>query len=106
MGVNSLWKWFSSNGMLEECRGDEANAKVVSSLQDAVLAVDLSGWILQASKQQTLMEMYNLQMCKCLPVLIGRVGPQRKPFQKQLCTETLSLKSVMYKLQLSQCLGG
>eukprot|EP00884_Botryococcus_braunii_P004061 jgi/Botrbrau1/13656/Bobra.0292s0006.1 len=73
MGVNTLWKWFSSNGMLEDYKGDEANAKVVSSLQDAVLAVDLSGWILQASKQHTLMEMYSLQLLQCLPVLFGRV---------------------------------
>jgi hypothetical protein len=78
MGVNTLWKWFSSNGMLENYKGDEANAKVVSSLQDAVLAIDLSGWILQASKQHTLMEMYSLQLLQCLPVLFGRVSPQNQ----------------------------
>lgn len=75
MGVPTLWKWLSSHGLLEECSGEAAHEKVVACLHGSVLAVDLSGWMLQAIKQQNLAGLYDMTISQCLPIIIARVIP-------------------------------
>lgn len=74
MGVSELWTLLKSEGTTTSWSGrDGAHADVVKEVENTAIAIDLSTWILQATSQPNLVEVFQDPECRALIVTFNRV---------------------------------
>jgi hypothetical protein len=75
MGVAALWSLLEKEGVVEHYRGASSDdyAAILQAASDAVVAVDLSPWLLQADQQAALAPHFSREE-RCMKVAFERVG--------------------------------
>ena len=74
MGVSELWTLLKLEGVTTACSGRDGNhSAVVQEVEDTAIAIDLSTWILQATSQPNLVEVFQDPECRALIVTFNRV---------------------------------
>ena len=75
MGVSELWSLLKSVGnVLSISASEGAHATVVQEVQGRAVAVDLSGWVVQATCQPDLAQAFNDHGIQALSVSFNRVS--------------------------------
>ena len=74
MGVSELWSLLKSEGITTSWPGrDGLHAQIVREVENTAIAIDLSTWILQATSQPNLVEVFQDPECRALIVTFNRV---------------------------------
>ncbi|KAK9836481.1 hypothetical protein WJX74_001392 [Apatococcus lobatus] len=75
MGFKEIWNLLRSDGRLVELVGVEDHSQIAKEVEGKVIAVDLSFWVVQASTQPALQEVFrNSPSEACLKVVFERVN--------------------------------
>ena len=75
MGVSELWALLKSVGNVQYLTGNEgAHTAIVQEVQARAVAVDLSGWVVQATCQPDLAQAFNDPDSQALSVSFNRVS--------------------------------
>ena len=75
MGVSELWSLLKSVGNVQSISASEgAHTTIVQELQGRAVAVDLSGWVVQATCQPDLAQAFNDPDSQALSVSFNRVS--------------------------------
>lgn len=76
MGVQNLWKALSKGGAVESLEGNQPghHARIVQAVENKVVAVDLSAWLMQAQSQPALLEHYDSPYARAVKVVFDRVS--------------------------------
>jgi hypothetical protein len=82
MGVVQLWNVLQGEGLVESLSGSvpEEHRRLVDEVDGKVLAVDLSVWIMQATAQTALFELFTPEEAAikvCLERVSSRGGPSK-----------------------------
>lgn len=87
MGVLNLWKALERGGAVEELVGSQAgqHAQIVEALENKVVAVDLSAWLMQAQSQPALLEHLDSPYARAVKVVFDRVRCQKSRILKAFC---------------------
>lgn len=74
MGVSELWSLLKAEGVTTSWSGRTGgHAAVVQEVENTAIAIDLSTWILQATSQPNLVEVFQDPECRALIVTFNRV---------------------------------
>ncbi|MEW5317872.1 MAG: hypothetical protein WDW38_009136 [Sanguina aurantia] len=72
-GVNGLWGVLTDGGAVESLAASSQSAEFLAAVQDKVVAVDLSLWIVQASQSKVLQDKLGLSKTgRCIKVAVER----------------------------------
>lgn len=75
MGVSQLWSLLKSLGNVQSISAsDGAHTTIVQEVQGRAVAVDLSGWVVQATCQPDLAQAFNDPDSQALSVSFNRVS--------------------------------
>ncbi|KAK9866620.1 hypothetical protein WJX84_011606 [Apatococcus fuscideae] len=75
MGFKEIWNLLRSEGWLTELAGVDDHLQIAKEVEGKVIAVDLSFWVVQASTQPALQEVFrNSPSEACLKVVFERVN--------------------------------
>jgi hypothetical protein len=76
MGVSNLWKALDKGGVVSVLNGGHPtdHAEIIQELENKVIAVDLSAWLMQAQGQMALVEHFASPQARCLKVVFDRVS--------------------------------
>ena len=76
MGVQNLWKALSKGGAVEALEGSQPghHARIVEAVENKVVAVDLSAWLMQAQTQPALLEHFDSPYARAVKVVFDRVS--------------------------------
>ena len=75
MGVSELWPLLKAVGVTHMWSGGEGtHAHVMEEVQNKAIALDLSAWIVQATCQPNLAEVFSGPACQALVVSFNRVS--------------------------------
>ncbi|KAF6255043.1 PIN domain-like protein [Scenedesmus sp. NREL 46B-D3] len=72
MGVNNLWKALGSAVQTLEGHNAGQHAEIVDAVENKVVAVDLSAWLMQAQSQPALLEHYDSPYARAAKVVFDR----------------------------------
>ena len=82
MGVSELWQLLKSEGVTSNWSWKTGtHPLIVDEVEATSIAVDLSTWILQATSQPSLVEVYNDPECRAVIVALNRVSLQAPQHQ-------------------------
>lgn len=84
MGVQNLWKVLEKGDAVEKLKGDTQFRQIAAAVENKVVAVDLSAWLMQAQTQPALLANYDSPYARAAKVVFDRVsvpasGQQRLP---------------------------
>lgn len=76
MGNPQLWKYLSQQGAVKKVKGEDCNGhnRMIRELEDKMVAVDLSCWLMQASTNSELAKTINSPASRCAKVVFDKVG--------------------------------
>lgn len=99
MGVLNLWKALERGGAVEELVGSQAgqHAQIVEALENKVVAVDLSAWLMQAQSQPALLEHLDSPYARAVKVVFDRVRCQKSRTFKAFCQQGVREPSVPWQ---------
>ncbi len=75
MGVGTLWKQLAKAGAVHSLDGavPEQHERICAALENRVVAIDLSAWLVQAQTQPALLEHYENAYARATKVVFERV---------------------------------
>ncbi len=73
MGVTNLWKALEKGGAVDSLDGATGHQQIVEAVENKVVAVDLSAWLMQAQSQPALLEHYDSPYARAVKVVFDRV---------------------------------
>lgn len=85
MGVSDLWQLLKSEGVTVSWSSKTGtHPLIVDDVEATAIAVDLSTWVLQATSQPNLVEVYNDPECRAVIVAFNRVSLQAPQLQTNM----------------------
>eukprot|EP00879_Flechtneria_rotunda_P023086 GHRR01024405.1.p1 GENE.GHRR01024405.1~~GHRR01024405.1.p1 ORF type:complete len:135 (+),score=39.50 GHRR01024405.1:865-1269(+) len=74
MGVNNLWKSLVKGNAVRTLEGSVAGQlqQILQEVENRVIAVDLSAWLMQAQTQPALLEHYSSDYARAVKVVFDR----------------------------------
>lgn len=104
--MSHLWVSLSKGCAVQSLNGSvpEEQARILAEVENKVVAVDLSAWIMQAQTQPALLEHYNSPFARALKVVFDRVswlGWHTTPLRT--CTSIIMHAVVLHRLLCDRC---
>lgn len=79
MGVQNLWKALAKGDAVQTLNGSKPgeHSQITEAVENKVVAVDLSAWLMQAQMQPALQEHYDSPYARAVKVVFDRVSGQK-----------------------------
>lgn len=91
MGVSELWSLLKAEGATVAWSGSNGgHAAIVQEVENIAVAIDLSTWIIQATLQPNLVEVFQDSECRALIVTFNRASPAHFHVCRSCCHCCLS----------------
>lgn len=73
MGVQNLWKVLENGNAVTKLRGDTQFNQIAAAVENKVVAVDLSAWLMQAQTQPAMLAHYDSDYARAVKIVFDRV---------------------------------
>lgn len=74
MGVQNLWKVLEKGDAVVKLKGSDQFQQITEAVENKVIAVDLSAWLMQAQTQPALLANFDSPYARAAKVVFDRVS--------------------------------